>query len=138
MRVFIFYLQNLFILMDDYYRILGLEPLAGIDRVQKAYKAQALKLHPDKNRNDPKANEKFLVLVEAHAVLSDAKAKSTYDEKIRIENERKERLLHMDSHRRALRDDLLARERQAASRTQKDMEDAISAAFQKEVRQTNQ
>ena len=51
------------------------------DAIKKKYRKLALKLHPDKNRDDPEAKEKFQKLNEANAVLSDPKKKAEYDRK---------------------------------------------------------
>jgi len=40
----------------------------------------ALKIHPDKNRDDPEAKEKFQKIVEAYNILSDPEKKKIYDE----------------------------------------------------------
>lgn len=56
---------------DDLYKVLGLE--AGVDEAElkKVYRKLCLKLHPDKNRDDPKAADKFREVNVAYDVLSD-------------------------------------------------------------------
>lgn len=63
-----------------YYDILGVEPTATEQELRKAYRKQAIKLHPDKNGNDPKAAEKFQDLGEAYGILSNADTRKIYDE----------------------------------------------------------
>ncbi|KAI5964942.1 CAJ1 [Candida margitis] len=63
-----------------YYDILGVEVTASEQELRKAYRKQAIKLHPDKNGNDPKAAEKFQDLGEAYGVLSNADTRKVYDE----------------------------------------------------------
>ncbi|KAI5958591.1 CAJ1 [Candida theae] len=63
-----------------YYDILGVEPTANEQELRKAYRKQAIKLHPDKNGNDPKAAEKFQDLGEAYGILSNADSRKVYDE----------------------------------------------------------
>ncbi|CAK9686148.1 X-domain of DnaJ-containing family protein [Candida parapsilosis] len=63
-----------------YYDILGVEATASEQELRKAYRKQAIKLHPDKNGNDPKAAEKFQDLGEAYGILSNADTRKIYDE----------------------------------------------------------
>ena len=65
--------------MKDYYKILGLNKNATEDEIKKAYRKFAKKWHPDKNRDNPKAEEKFKEIQEAYETLSDPKKKETYD-----------------------------------------------------------
>ncbi|KAB5523705.1 hypothetical protein PHYPO_G00155580 [Pangasianodon hypophthalmus] len=62
----------------DYYSILGIKKGASDDEIKKAYRKQALKYHPDKNKS-PNAEEKFKEIAEAYDVLSDPKKKDIYD-----------------------------------------------------------
>ncbi|XP_017312587.1 dnaJ homolog subfamily B member 1b [Ictalurus punctatus] len=62
----------------DYYSILGIQKGASDDEIKKAYRKQALKYHPDKNKS-PNAEEKFKEIAEAYDVLSDPKKKDIYD-----------------------------------------------------------
>lgn len=63
-----------------YYDILGVQPTANDAELKKAYRKQAIKLHPDKNGNDPKASEKFQELGEAYGILQNADTRALYDE----------------------------------------------------------
>lgn len=63
----------------DYYCILGIEKGASDDDIKKAYRKQALKFHPDKNKS-PQAEEKFKEVAEAYEVLSDPKKREIYDQ----------------------------------------------------------
>lgn len=58
-------------LRKDYYKIVGVEKTAGPDEIKKAYRKMAIKLHPDKNPDDPEAEERFKDLAEAYETLSD-------------------------------------------------------------------
>ena len=55
----------------DYYEILTVERSASEEEVKRAYRKLAVKFHPDKNPNDPHAEEKFKELGEAYDVLID-------------------------------------------------------------------
>ena len=62
----------------DYYKVLGIAKGASEDEIKKAYRKQALRYHPDKNKA-PGAEDKFKEIAEAYDVLSDAKKKDIYD-----------------------------------------------------------
>ena len=66
--------------MKDYYKILGVSPNATEQEIKSAYRRLALKYHPDKNPNDPYAEEKFKEISEAYAVLMDPVKRRRYDE----------------------------------------------------------
>lgn len=63
----------------DYYEILDVERDASPEEIKKAYRKVALKYHPDKNPNNPAAEEKFKEAAEAYEVLSNAKKRQQYD-----------------------------------------------------------
>ena len=56
----------------DYYKILGVEKDATEQEIKKAYRKLAIVHHPDKNPDDPHAEERFKEVQEAHETLSDA------------------------------------------------------------------
>lgn len=63
----------------DYYEVLGVAREASSEELKKAYRALALKLHPDRNPGDASAEEKFKEASEAFAVLNDAQKRAVYD-----------------------------------------------------------
>ncbi|NQY09253.1 MAG: molecular chaperone DnaJ [Flavobacteriales bacterium] len=63
----------------DYYEVLGIDKSAGEGEIKKAYRKAAVKHHPDKNPNDPSAEEKFKEAAEAYEVLSNGDKKARYD-----------------------------------------------------------
>jgi molecular chaperone DnaJ len=63
----------------DYYEILGVSREAGAEDVKKAYRKLAMQYHPDRNKGDATAEEKFKEVGEAYAVLSDADKRARYD-----------------------------------------------------------
>jgi molecular chaperone DnaJ len=63
----------------DYYEVLDVARDADERQIKKAFRAKARELHPDVNRHDPDAEEKFKELAEAHEILSDAEKRSVYD-----------------------------------------------------------
>ena len=64
---------------DDYYKILGVDKQASAADIKKAYRKLARKYHPDANRNNPQAEEKFKKVSAAYAVLSDKSKRDLYD-----------------------------------------------------------
>lgn len=63
----------------DYYDILGVQRDADDAAIKKAFRRLARELHPDVNRDDPAAEEKFKEAAEAYEVLSDSERRATYD-----------------------------------------------------------
>ena len=64
-----------------FYDLLGVEPSASTSEIKKSYMKLAMRMHPDKNRDDPQATEKFQKLGEAYQVLSNDDARARYDAK---------------------------------------------------------
>jgi molecular chaperone DnaJ len=64
----------------DYYEILGVERAASPDEIKKAFRKAALQYHPDRNKGDPTAEEKFKEAAEAYEVLSDPEKRRVYDQ----------------------------------------------------------
>jgi molecular chaperone DnaJ len=63
----------------DPYEVLGVSRDAGDGQVKKAFRALARELHPDVNRHDPEAEEKFKEAAEAYEILSDRERRAVYD-----------------------------------------------------------
>ncbi len=63
----------------DYYNVLGVPRDASEQQIRSAYRKLARKYHPDVNRDDPKAEEKFKEVQEAYDVLSDKQKRQAYD-----------------------------------------------------------
>lgn len=82
--VYIFILFNLISITlvlagRDFYKILGVSKSASLHEIKKAYRRLAKELHPDKNKDDPNASQKFQDLGAAYEVLSDEEKRQKYD-----------------------------------------------------------
>jgi molecular chaperone DnaJ len=64
----------------DYYEVLGVTRTATDVEIKSAYRKLAMQHHPDRNPNDPHAEERFKECSEAYAVLSDSEKRSRYDQ----------------------------------------------------------
>ena len=64
----------------DYYEILGVKKNSSEDKIKLAYRKLAKMYHPDLNRTDPLAEEKFIKLKEAYDTLKDPFKRKIYDQ----------------------------------------------------------
>jgi len=72
--------SNTLFAQEDYYKILEVDRNATPDEIKKSYRKLAMKFHPDKNKGDKAAEEKFKSISAAYNVLSDEKQKQIYDQ----------------------------------------------------------
>src|SRR5262245_24403546 len=63
----------------DYYEVLSVQKTASGEEIKRSYRRLAMKYHPDRNPDDPKAESKFKECAEAYEVLSDSERRATYD-----------------------------------------------------------
>ena len=72
----------------DYYKILGLSTSATLDQIKKAFRRLAIEFHPDKNPNNPIAEDNFQRVSEAYAVLSNPEKRAKYDRSYTVVQDR--------------------------------------------------
>lgn len=65
---------------EDYYQLLGVAKNASEADIKKSFRRLAMKYHPDRNADNPEAEEQFKKIKEAHDVLSDPKKRAAYDQ----------------------------------------------------------
>jgi len=63
----------------DLYDVLGVDDDASQEEIKKAYRTLARKHHPDRNPDDPNAEEKFKEIQKAYSILSDEEKRQQYD-----------------------------------------------------------
>jgi molecular chaperone DnaJ len=63
----------------SYYDVLGVDSKASQDEIKKAYRKLARETHPDVNKDDPEAEEKFKKISEAYSIIGDEEKRSQYD-----------------------------------------------------------
>lgn len=66
--------------MKDYYSILGVSPNSSEEQIRKNYRKLAMRFHPDRNPDDPAAEERFKEIAEAYGVLTDPRKRREYDQ----------------------------------------------------------
>ena len=64
----------------DFYAVLGVSSTSTADEIKKQYRRLAKKYHPDSNKSDPKAAERFKEISEAYTVLGDTDKRKQYDD----------------------------------------------------------
>ncbi|MCU0275306.1 MAG: molecular chaperone DnaJ [Acidobacteria bacterium] len=64
----------------DYYQVLGCSRTASAEEIKKAYRKLALQHHPDRNRDNPEAEERFKEASEAYSVLGNSEKRQVYDQ----------------------------------------------------------
>ena len=65
---------------EDYYQLLGVARNASDDEIKKSFRRLAMKYHPDRNSDNPDAEEQFKKIKEAYEILSDPQKRSAYDQ----------------------------------------------------------
>ncbi|THU98541.1 DnaJ-domain-containing protein [Dendrothele bispora CBS 962.96] len=111
------------------YELLSVKPEATEQEIRKAYRQRSLKVHPDRNPNNPDAAKQFHELTQASELLLDPLRRLALDTKLRAKQARAERFKGYDNKRKHLLEELEEREREfKKSRVEKQKQEA--AQFQ--------
>mmetsp|Transcript_29845 Transcript_29845/g.41226 ORF Transcript_29845/g.41226 Transcript_29845/m.41226 type:complete len:294 (+) Transcript_29845:84-965(+) len=102
----------------DLYELLSLKflPSTSREEIKAAYRKRAKVLHPDKNRDDPDAAEKFQELNKAFEILYDEEKRKQYDQNCKAKLQKKKQLAEMDEELRKRKLDLERKENEAKKR----------------------
>ncbi|KAG2041131.1 DnaJ domain-containing protein [Suillus americanus] len=94
------------------YELLGILQEATEAEIRTAYRTRSLKVHPDRNRNDPNAAQKFHALTTASILLLDPLRRLALDAQLRLQVAKKQRFASYDSKRKAMVSELEEREQE--------------------------
>ena len=64
---------------EDYYKLLGIKRTANSAEIKKAYRKLSREYHPDKNKDNPEAKDKFAAVANAYETLKDSNKRRIYD-----------------------------------------------------------
>lgn len=93
------------------YELFDLSKECTETEIRKAYRKKALIHHPDKNPDNPKANEIFQRLSKALEILTDEKARASYDKILQAKIDRQIRDRKLDAKRKKFKEDLEQKEK---------------------------
>ncbi|KAG2154145.1 uncharacterized protein EDB93DRAFT_1132873 [Suillus bovinus] len=94
------------------YDLLGISQEATESEIRTAYRTCSLKVHPDRNRNDPNAAQKFHALTTASTLLLDPLRRLALDAQLRLQAAKKQRFASYDNKRKAMVSELEEREKE--------------------------
>ena len=72
----------------NYWSLLGVSPDCDSVQLKRAFRREARKWHPDLNRNDSRAEDRFKLINEAYAILSDPRKRNEWETKLKADNKR--------------------------------------------------
>ncbi|KAK9696286.1 hypothetical protein K7432_012557 [Basidiobolus ranarum] len=109
----------------DYYELLGVNYNSTSSEITKAYRKKALKVHPDKNPDNPDAAHKFHELSVAYELLTNAQKKLEYDNKLKAKIANKKKHQALGTQRRKYKEELEELENAVKKQKQDEMEAGI-------------
>ncbi|CAG5129286.1 unnamed protein product [Candidula unifasciata] len=121
------------LLKQDLYSILEIAESATEKEIISGYRKKALKCHPDKNPDNPKAAELFHELSKALEILTDTAARAAYDQTRKAKKAAEARNKVLDSKRKKFKEDLEAKERALLEQTLTQKTEAAEKKLQREI-----
>ncbi|ORY02600.1 DnaJ-domain-containing protein [Basidiobolus meristosporus CBS 931.73] len=109
----------------DYYELLGVNYNSTGEEIKKAYRKKALKVHPDKNPDNPDAAHKFHELSVALDLLTDAQKKLEYDTKLKAKIANRKKHQALNARRRKFKEELEELENESKKQKQEEQEEKI-------------
>ncbi|XP_048586245.1 dnaJ homolog subfamily C member 17 isoform X2 [Nematostella vectensis] len=116
---------------ENYYDTLGVHKDSTEKEILKAYRKKALKCHPDKNPDNPKASELFHKLSKALEVLTDPKARAAFNNLLNAKERNKLRNQKLDAKRKKFKQDL--EESEKSAKQEKESDEEIARRLQAEI-----
>ncbi len=116
--------------MRDPYIILGIRKDASPDEIKAAWRAQAKKVHPDRNQDDPLAVMRFTEIGRAYDVLKDAERRRRYDQAREAAIARRKDQTFMEQREQSRAEELRAKEKARAEAKLSEDEARAKAGFQ--------
>ncbi|KAA0189895.1 DnaJ subfamily A member 3 [Fasciolopsis buskii] len=118
----------------DLYAFFGISEGSSAGDIKKAYKDKARQLHPDKNKDNPRAKEEFQQLKEFYELLLDPVTRKEYDRKWKAKRESIRRHQSLDAERRKLKEKLEKREEQARLERERRRQTSATSAVADQIR----
>jgi curved DNA-binding protein CbpA len=122
--------------VTGYYQLLGVEPGIELSALRKAYLKTCINVHPDKNPDNPRAEQLFNEVKSAYDLLNDEKVRSDVVNRLAAKAQEAERFKALDANKRKLREDLAAREAAATKSRQDTLQHEHTTDQHRQVRKT--
>jgi len=107
---------------NDLYEFFSVTPVSSERDITRGYKKKALRHHPDKNPDNPRAGEIFQKISKAYKILTDPAAKAAYDKWVRAKQASLRRTQELSSKRKKLKEDLELQEQMSAQQSEYERE----------------